>query len=184
MEEYSDPELFGMLTKDKRTAELAFAELYARHSSRIYAYCRRFLGNKEEAQDVFQETFAKFYECASDDREMTNTPAFLLRIARNLCVNLKKKERSTISFEDYMAVNRDTGKDDDELLELIKMALELLRPEFREMFVLREYEGFSYGEIAEITNESLSTVKIRIYRAKQKIREILKPYMAELSKHG
>jgi RNA polymerase sigma-70 factor (ECF subfamily) len=184
LEEHSDPELFEMLTKDRRTAENAFAELYSRHSARIYAYCRRFLGNKEEAQDVFQDTFAKFYESAGNGREMTNTPAFLLRIARNLCVNLKKKERSTISFEEYMAVHRDNSKDDDEMLELIKMALDLLPQEFREMFILREYEGFSYSEIAEITNEPLSTVKIRIYRAKQKIREILQPYLAELTKHS
>ncbi|MFP4528257.1 MAG: RNA polymerase sigma factor [Candidatus Kapaibacterium sp.] len=183
-EEYSDSELFGMLTKDKQTAEQAFKEIYSRHAPRVYAYCRRFMGNNEEAQDVFQETFAKFFECASDDREMTNTPGFLLRIARNLCVNLKKKERSTISFEDYMAVNRDSGREQDELLDLIKMALELLQPEYREMFILREYEGFSYSEITDITNEPLSTVKIRIYRAKQKIREILQPYLAELSKHG
>lgn len=182
-DEYNDAELFYMLRSDKKTAERAFAELYARYSSRVYAYCRRFLGNKEEAEDIFQETFVRFHQSADDkDREMTNLPAFLLRIARNLCVNQKRREKKDISFEEYMVVKNDNNNDRDELLGLIKTALDLLQPEYKDMFLLREYEGFSYQDIAEITGETLSVVKIRIYRAKQKIRTILAPYLADLSK--
>ena len=50
-----------------------------------------------------------------------------------------------------------------------------------ESFVLREYDGLSYQEIADLTQTSLATVKIRIFRAKQKIREILAPYLSDLS---
>ena len=70
-----------------------------------------------------------------------------------------------------------------QLLNLIKRALDLLPAEYREAFILREYEGMSYSEIAEMIGESLSNVKIRIYRAKQKIREILAPYLADISKY-
>ena len=98
LDQYNDIELFDMLNSDKKTAELAFAELYLRHSSRIYAYCRRFLGNKDDAQDVFQDTFVKFVESAKKPRSMTNVPAFLLRITRNLCVNVKRKEKYPITF--------------------------------------------------------------------------------------
>jgi RNA polymerase sigma-70 factor (ECF subfamily) len=61
--------------------------------------------------------------------------------------------------------------------------MEQLPTDYKEAFVLREYEGLSYQEIAELTESSLSTVKIRIFRAKQKIREILAPYVADLSQH-
>jgi RNA polymerase sigma-70 factor (ECF subfamily) len=182
-DEYSDSELFYLLKEDKKTAEKAFAELFNRHSSKVYAYCRRFLGNKDEAQDVFQETFIRFHHSASQDREMTNVPAFLLTIARNLCVNTVRREKPTVTFEDYMVGTRDRNPEKDELLGLIKTAIELLPPEYKEVFVLREYDGLSYSEIAEITEESLSNVKVRIHRAKQKIRDILQPYLKDLSKH-
>lgn len=181
--QYSDTELFLMLAGDKKNAEPAFAELYARHSSRVYAYCRRFLNDSEEAKDIFQEVFVKFFESAKDEREMTNVPGFLLKIARNQCLNSIRTHKPVVSFEDYMAFNHPGHRDDeDELLNLITTALELLSPDYKEVFILREYDGFSYQEISEITDTPVSTVKIRIYRAKQKLREILQPYMADLIK--
>ncbi len=182
LEEYTDAELFELLKSDKKRGEKAFSVLYARHSPRVYAYCRRFLGNREDAQDVFQETFIRFHASAEQDRVMTNMPAFLLKIARNLCVNLKRLERQDLTYEDYMYVPEDTSPDKSELLDLIKRAMELLTDDYREVFILREYEGMTYAEIAEITNESMANVKIRIFRAKQKIREILAPFLAEISK--
>ncbi|MDQ1265442.1 MAG: hypothetical protein QG635_592 [Bacteroidota bacterium] len=181
VDNHSDAELFDLLNGEKEMAERAFAELYARHSPRVYAYCRRFLGNKEEAEDIFQEVFVRFYQCASEKRVMTNVPGFLLRIARNLCVNIKKREKKLLSYEDYMAFY--SGREDsDELINLIKMALDLLSEDLKEAFILREYDGMSYNDIADITGEPLSTVKIRIYRAKQKIREILAPYLNDVAK--
>ncbi len=181
--EYSDQELFDRIGEEGRTAELAFGELYGRYSPRVYAYCLRFLGNQAEAQDVFQETFIRFHQSASQDRKMTNVPAFLLKIARNLCVNSKRRERSTVTFEDYMMTNYDEPSDKEELLKLIKTSLDLLPDNYKEMFILREYDGLSYADIADVTGVSLSTVKVRIFRSKQKIREILQPYLEELSKY-
>jgi len=182
-EEYKDEKLYSLLCKNKVNSDKAFAELYARHSSRVFAYCRRFMGNKEEAQDIFQETFIRFHQSSSPDRVMTNVPAFLLRIARNLCVNSKRKEKSHLTYEDYMVGSNDEHKtDSDELLELVKTALEVLPDKYKEMFILREYDGMSYAEIGEITGESISIVKVRIYRAKQKIREVLSPYINEMEK--
>lgn len=186
LENSSDAELFSLLKNEDETAKKAFTILYSRYASRVYAYCRRFLGNKEEAQDVFQETFIRFYQSAKQDREMTNLPAFLLTISRNLCVNAKRKEKSMVDFESVIFPdNNETTNlnDKKELLELIKRALELLPDEYKEMFILREYDGLSYQEIADVTGNSIATVKIRIFRAKQKIREILAPYLSDLSKY-
>ena len=182
LDEYSDAELFYLMTEEKKTAEKAFAELYARHSSRVFAFCRRFLGNKEEAQDIFQDTFIRFHQSASKDREMTNVPAFLLTIARNLCVNYKRRERTDVSFEEYMYESEDDTNERKELLGILKTAVSNLSEEYREVFILREYDGLSYAEIAKVTNEKLPTVKVRIHRAKQKIREALEPYFDELKK--
>ena len=184
LEEYTDSELFQMLPKGGATAEKAFAELYARLSPRVYAYCRRFLGEREEAKDVFQETFTKFFQSSSQTREMTNVPAFILRIARNLCMNRKRSSHSDLSFEEYMVVKEDHSNEQEELLGLIHKALEQLPDDYAEMFILREYDGLSYSEIAEVTGENIGTVKIRLYRAKQKIKEILAPYLNEIEKYN
>lgn len=181
--EYSDSELFQRLRGEKQVAEEAFAELYNRHSSRIFAYCRRVMGDKEVARDVFQETFLQFYKSAEKEREMTNVLAFLLKIARNMCLNQRRNNRQKlVSFEEYQFPTYDQLPEKSELLQLITTSLELLPHDLREVFVLREYSGMSYTDIGEIVNASLPIVKVRIFRAKQKIREILAPYLEDLER--
>jgi RNA polymerase sigma-70 factor (ECF subfamily) len=180
----SDIELYAALKLEKPSSEKAFAELYARYSPRIFAYCRRILGDYDRAQDAFQETFVKFFNSAQQEREMTNVPAYLLRIARNLCLNMQRSDKGQISLEEYhLPSSYDMSHDKKELLLLITQAMETLPLDYKEAFILREYEGLSYQEIADMTESSLSTVKIRIYRAKQKIRDILAPYIADISKY-
>ena len=176
-----DAELFHRLAGSKDAAEAAFAELYARYGGRVYAYCLRFLGQRDEAQDVYQETFIRFYESAQQSREMTNVPGYLLKIARNLCLNCRRNKKHTVEFEDYQSLVQPATVEKTEFLQLITTALDMLPDDYREVFVLREYEGLSYAEIADIVDASLSNVKVRIFRAKQKIRDILAPYIEEFS---
>lgn len=180
--EMSDDELFQRMGERKGEAEACFTELYARHAPRVNAYCRRILGDKTIAQDAFQETFARFFRTASQERSMTNTPAFLLRIARNVCLNMKRGEKQTIEIEDFHVPFEAPEHEKNELLKLITSALELVPVDYREAFVLREYDGLSYQEIADVTDSSMSTVKIRIFRAKEKLRQILAPYLEDLNK--
>jgi RNA polymerase sigma-70 factor (ECF subfamily) len=174
-----DAELFYRLSGEKEKAEAAFTELYARYGGRVFAYCLRFLGQRDEAQDVYQETFIRFYESGQKEREMTNVPGYLLKIARNLCLNNIRNKKQTVEFEDYQSLVLPSTTEKTEFLQLITTAMEMLPDEYREVFVLREYEGLSYAEIAEIVDASLSNVKVRIFRAKQKIRDILAPYIGE-----
>ncbi|MBE0644366.1 MAG: RNA polymerase sigma factor [Bacteroidetes bacterium] len=147
----------------------------------MFAYCLRFLGHRDEAQDVYQETFIRFFESAQKDREMTNVPGYLLKIARNLCLNQRRNKKQTVEFEDYQSLVLPSTTEKTEFLQLITTALDMLPEDYREVFVLREYEGLSYAEIADIVGASLSNVKVRIFRAKQKIRDILAPYITEFS---
>ncbi|MCX7879159.1 MAG: RNA polymerase sigma factor [Ignavibacteria bacterium] len=182
LEKYSDYELFKLLSNG-RESEYVFKEIYRRYSGRVYTYCRKFLGNREDAMDVFQDTFIKFYESSKQEREMTNLPAFLLRIARNLCLNSLRLRKNSVELKDYMKIeNANEIREQTELLNLIQNALTNLPTELREIFILREYQGMSYQEIAEFLGISMSNVKIRIFRAKEKLREILQPYISELSK--
>ncbi|GMV52354.1 MAG: RNA polymerase sigma factor [Chlorobi bacterium] len=179
----SDLHLFANLAKGEGIAQQALAELYRRYSQRIYTYCRKITGNNEVARDILQETFVKLFNKGKQAAVIENFPAYLMTIARNLCLTYKSRiSREYVQFEDFHLSVRDVPYEQKELLQLIQTALDLLPDEYREAFVLREYNGLSYNEIAEVVGVSLETVKVRIFRAKQKLRDILAPYLEDLHK--
>lgn len=170
-----------MLRRSKSESERAFKELYRRYASRIHAYCYKILENKEEAEDVFQETFVRFYLGAREERQMTNLTGYLFRIARNLCLNQLRDHRTLDSIEGLeIAFKPGQTFEDEELLGLISGAVELLDLEFREAFVLREYENMTYEQIAELVGSTVANVKSRVFRARQKIKKMLEPSIREL----
>jgi RNA polymerase sigma-70 factor (ECF subfamily) len=172
----SDAELCRMLRGGKRESEAAFKEIYYRHAPRLHAYCNRIMNHSEEAADVFQETFMRFYDLARRERDMTNVPGFLLRIARNLCLN-KRRGRAVHVSMDGIEIASETPPllENEELLLLIEKAVELLDDEFREAFLLRECESYSYEYIAELTGTTVSNAKSRVFRARQKLKKLLDP---------
>lgn len=176
-----DTILFEWVAGPHPRSELAFRELYRRYAPRIHAYCFRILEQRQEAEDIFQETFIRFYQSARQQREMINVPAYLLRIARNLCLNHKRdtvlhESLEGIDLPDYGIEQR---YENEELLSLIRYAVGLLEHEYREAFVLREYQNLTYEEIAQIVGTSVSNAKSRVFRARQKIKEILAPNIKE-----
>lgn len=177
---YSDVDLYYLLRTEGAERERAFAELYARHGQRVYLYCRKILGDSHAADDVFQDTFIRFLNSVQDERIMTNVPAFLLRIARNLCLNYKRDHKSNaVIFEDFHLPTADKQVESQEIARLISMALELLQDEYREALILQMYQGMSYDEIGEQLGVPVTTVRNWVVRAKKKMRDILAPYFAE-----
>lgn len=182
LQDHSDTELYQIICDGRRHAEDAFKELYRRHSPRIYRYCHKILGHREEAEDVFQETFVKFYTSAANYRNsMTNVPAFLFRIARNLSLNRKRNQIYLESLDGLeIGYSPDFGFEREELLALIARAVETLDFDYREAFVLREYEDMPYDQIAELIGSTINTVRSRVFRARQQIRRILSLQIKEL----
>lgn len=180
LSEYTDADLFVLFTSEQ--GEAAFGELYARYSSTVYAYCLRVMGDREKAHDVFQDTFMKFFQSALRHETLENVKGYLLTISRNLCLNEKKRAASqSVEFDESLynpGISREADR--SEMMQLISMALELLPTDMREAFVLREYQGLSYLEITKVLNIKLDTAKVRVFRARQRIKEILQPYLNEL----
>lgn len=185
IKQHTDLELYLLLQKkNKQVATAALEELYVRHSQKVFTYCRRIMGVQELAEDMFQEAFVRLYESAQLERNMTNVAGFLLRIARNLCLSYKhKNRRPTVSLEDMQLPDSIQGYETTELMQLVEMALETLAEDYRESFVMREFLGMPYTDIAEILDISLPLVKTRIYRAKNQIRVLLAPYIEDLQKN-
>lgn len=176
----SDEQLCSMLSAGE--AETAFTEIFDRYAVRIHAYCYKILKN-EDAEDVFQDTFVRFHRTIEKGTEVTNLSGLLFKIAKNLCINKKqsRSRRVMLPIQDYdFPVEAHSG-DKKELLGLIDMALDVLDDTYKEAFVLREYDGMSFKEIAETLDVTVSTAKIRVFRAKQKIRKVLAPYMREFA---
>lgn len=181
---YSDNELIKLFKNNSNEAEQAFAEIYHRYSSQVHAYCCRVLNNQDNAEDIFQETFIKFYQNVQINYESSNIPGFLIKIARNLCLNFVRDNKKTVPLDEQMDFIYESNQsyEKTELQELLTMALDLLDFEYREAFVLREYDGLPYEEIANVCNISLANAKSRVHRAKLKIKEILTPYLKDYSK--
>ena len=182
--EYSDIELYNRLNGGGVEANKAFEILYRRCSPRIYVYCRKVFGDVPVTDDVFQETFIKFYNMGVIGQEIQIVRGYLLKIARNVCLNEKNKKsnRDRVSLEEFRFPILDVPYEQKELTRLISVAMEMLPEDYRESLILREVHGFSYDEIAQIINATMPVVRTRIYRAKIKVREILKPFIEDINK--
>lgn len=180
-ENIEDKELYDMLCGDKKNARSAFDELYQRHSQRIFTYCKKFLYNQTLAEDIFQEVFTKLYISSQNKVIITNVGGFLLTCARNLCyneLNRKKESRATdanLEFGYY-----DNAYENKDLSDVINLAIDSLPEHYRDVIILKENLDLSYAEIAKIKDQPLSTVRVNIFRAKEKLRDILSPYLNEL----
>ena len=173
-------ELRGPRRGGSRSQEHAFSELYARHGQRVYAYILRMCGETAASQDLLQETFFKFFNAAQHDLVVVNTRAFLIMIARNLCLNWKRDSRPHETIEDLELAIDDETVERNDLSRILNAALELLDFEHREAFVLKYYQGYSYEEMSRVTGETVAALRNRVWRAKLEIRRTLKPIAAEL----
>lgn len=137
-------------------------------------------GNAAESQDLLQEVFVKFFLASKEGMVFSNPGAFILTIARNLYLNKRRDSVPTVPIEDFTLHSEDVQTvERDELLHLITLSLDLLEVEYREAFVLKYYQGYSYEEMSTITGDTIPALKNRVWRAKEQIRRTLKPYITE-----
>lgn len=177
----SDEEVYSLLSNKKRqVAKDAFEELYSRYSTKLYSYCKKILLNDESANDAFQETFTKIIEASKKGKVMTNFAGYLITVARNLCLNEKENIRNTMVYVEDIQMPSKLENDNKELIEIISVALDSLPIEYRECLILKEFLNYSYSEIADLLGVNLSIVRIRIHRAKEKLKDILLPYSKEI----
>lgn len=177
----SDSELLVLVNKGGASGEKAFTEIYARFSHPVYLYCRRLAKQQDEANDVFQETFIRFHKQIQSSTNILNIQPYLIRIARNVFLNLKRDEPPWSMDSEEVSSSYTPQYEREELFNLISTALELLEFSYKEAFVLRFYQGHSYKEMAGITGDSVSALKVRVMRAKDQIREIVAPYIEDLN---
>jgi len=173
--------LIGSLQGTHEESEKAFTEIYQYYAQPTYSFILRMTENVKVSEDLLQETFIKFYTATRQDLLVTNIRGYLLMIARNLSLNWRRDERPTVSIEDILPEieGHQQTLEQDDLLNLINLALDLLELEYREAFILKYYQGYSYEEMSRITGDTIPTLKNRVWRAKEKIQNSLRPYILE-----
>ncbi len=175
----SDEELFELLRGNNDLS--AFAVLYERYSRNVYTYCLKMLGNKMEAEDLYQDIFLRMYDYRHSFRG-GNFANWLFTIARTQCLNQIRQRKHTVDetiLEEMRFAVSPTWEDSLLLREQIDQALQQLPESFREVIILRFYQDLSFAEIAERLGISVSLAKVRNFRALQMLRKLLAPILKE-----
>ncbi|NTX01576.1 RNA polymerase sigma factor [Myxococcus sp. CA051A] len=178
----------------------AFEALVRRHRTPVFNFILRFVGQRARAEDVLQETWLKVVRSAGEYQAKARFTTWVYTIARNLCVDSARKEsyRQAASLESPVSgvdgeegraladalpdsgASPERGAYNARLRPLLERALASLPEEQREVFILREYSGIPFKEIADVTGVSENTVKSRMRYALDGLRRRL----AELGVDG
>lgn len=142
-----------------------------KHSTNLFGYVFSFLRHTEDSQDIVQDAFEKLWENRKKV-ETDKAKAWLFRVAHNTLINFSKRHQRTVYNTDLIPERGEinTRFEDREMIEL---ALSLLPPLQKSILLLRDLEGYTYIEIAEILEITESQVKVYLYRARKKIKKKL-----------
>ncbi len=187
--ELTDTEL---VSRARAGDEGAFEELFNRHRRRVALIASRFFRQREQIEEIVQESFAKAYFALGDflNQQEQSFAAWLARIAFNASYDelrrqKRKPESSLVEISDEEAAWLEermsrTGEDVESSVmakELAAKLLARLAPEDRYVLVMLDVEGLSVAEIASLTSWSQAKVKVRAHRARRRLRSLLKRFV-------
>lgn len=171
-----------------------FQELVGRYEQKLYNFALRMCGDVCDAEDLVQETFLTAFRYLKDFRFETKFKNWLYRIATSACIKKRRKSKYApereLSLEEHAAENQSATTDNvpdwaqvpleqllsEELSLIIQDAILSLPEKYRIVIILRDLEGFSTVEAAQILNLKESNVKVRLHRARLYLRDKLKGY--------
>ena len=156
----------------------AFAELVARYRDRYARYAFHMLGNREDAEEALQDAFTRAYRSLARCEDPERFGAWLFRILVNRCRTLgaRRGRRARTFVVDETALleaAEDHPADRSAWREEIDRALQRLRTEQREAFLLKYVEEVGYDEMSQMTGVGVSALKMRVMRACERLRELL-----------
>ena len=185
----------ALLERAKQGDQAALAEIITTHQSRVYNVALRMCGNVEDAEETLQETFLSALKALSRFEGRSQFSTWLYRIVSNACLS---RRRHDASQPETFPVDEAGGSEEEgdftpkffidwshvpeeelltaELQEVMAEAITQLPANLRIVFIWRDLEGLSTEETAEILGLSEGTVKVRLHRARLKLRELLSSY--------
>lgn len=174
----------------------AFAQLVELYKGKLFQLAYRMLGNRQEAEDVVQETFMRMYEHLERYNPSLKFSTWIYRIASNLCIDrLRRRRRSAFSLDaetvegegldGYSLLKSDEPDAEQRMIiserrQAILRAMDSLPPKYKTAMALKYYHDMSLQEISDILNIPVATVKTRIHRGREFLRRKLekdKPFL-------
>lgn len=185
----------GLIQRAKNGDSEAFGELIASHERLVYNIALRTVKNPEDARDISQEAFIKAYKNIKKFDEKSAFSTWIYKITVNTAIDemRKRKGKETVSADLELDLGEGSvamqlidgdGTPEEEAMRQetrrdILSAINMLSEEHRRVVALRDLNGLSYSDIAEITDSTMGTVKSRLARARAQLRNIL----LEISEH-
>ena len=165
------------------------------HMHSMYNFAYRLTFDEDDAKDLVQDTYLKAYRFINSFQKGTNAKAWLYRILKNSFINDFRKKSKQPSKVDYQEVENFYNSDDvdesitvdlrldsvkDMIGDEVSIALNSLAVDFRTVIILCDLEGFTYDEMAKILDIPIGTVRSRLHRARNLLKEKLQSYASEM----
>lgn len=173
-----DQELYQIIEQAKKGDKKSFERLISVYKGKVFRHAYAMLGDRMEAEDVSQEAFIKAYVALSKLQSAYAFSSWLVQIVSHICHNrLSKREKEKIAIgknlKDFLqrSTNSNRAMEQKQLQMNIEEAMQKLSSEQREAIVLRDIQGFSYDEMANLLKIPVGTVKSRIHAARLAMRE-------------
>ena len=165
----------GQIIEKAQSGDMrAFEKIYQSTFSFVANVAYRVLGNREDAQEVLQETFMKVYSNLNNFRSEASLKTWIYRITVNTAINYQRKNaqhRSSLNYRESVTAsvgpNAYQELEDRENEESLQKLLNALTPEHRSVLVLRSINGLSYQEMADVLEIPVNTVRTRLKRARE-----------------
>lgn len=173
-----------LVKKAQKGDSSALEELLFAYEKRVYNIAYRYMGNEADAYDMAQESLIKIYKRIRAFKGDSSFSSWVYRLTVNTCLDgLRKMKKNVVSLEtslengaSYKDESGSTPEDaalKQERQKDIQKAISTLSADHRSVIILRDINGLSYEEVAQCLSVSVGTVKSRINRARQKLKEIL-----------
>lgn len=168
----------------------ALETLYRRYVERVWRYGWLRTHNRDAAADTVQETFLRVARSVGGFQGRSSFGTWLFAVARSVAIEQARRDRRLRGVDDRSGVIRlvpapgDDARLDDEQRRAVRRAIADLPPAQRDAIVLCELAGWKIRKAAEVLGWSESRVKVTLFRARRKLREMLKPYVVEESGAG
>ncbi len=178
-----------LVERAKRGDREAFAELIEMYKDKIYQLAYRMVGNRQEAEDIAQETFLRVFANLQMYDSSYKFSTWIYRIATNLCIDRGRKKKADFSLDEeaegttgldwHSRLSSQEKSPEDQLVtkelqETVQEALSGLAPKYRSIMILRYIEDLSLQEISEILKLPVTTIKTRIHRGREALRAKLR----------
>jgi RNA polymerase sigma-70 factor, ECF subfamily len=160
-----------------------YAVLVARYRDRYARFAARMLGSHDAAEDAVQDALVRAFDRLADCREPEKFAGWLFLILRNRCFAERRRNQREARMPEGAAAavvapeRSDTRLERTERLGALERAVGTLTPEQREAFLLKHVEGMSYEEIAGLTGATVASLKMRMHRAYDRLRELMKEHV-------